>query len=138
MSRSGFTVGCSVVLSHDYRDHGDASDGPLKPGDVGTLIQDDGSFKPFLVEYNGRKHWYVEDALELAGKLRVAGGAPGSGTSSSSSGPSHPTLSVGDRVRRGEDWKWGSQDNHGAGTVVEELDSNGWVAVKWDDGSRDK
>ena len=132
MSRSGFTVGCSVVLSHDYSDYGDARDGPLKPGDVGRLVKDDGSSVPFHVEYLGRTFWY------RAGALRVAGGAPGSGTSSSSSGQSHPTLSEGDRVRRGEDWKWGSQDNYGAGTVVESFDSDGWVAVKWDNGSRNK
>jgi hypothetical protein len=47
MSRSGFTVGCSVVLSHDYSDYGDARNGPLKPGDAGRLIKDDGSSVPF-------------------------------------------------------------------------------------------
>ncbi len=47
-------------------------------------------------------------------------------------------LSVGDRVRRGKDWKWGTQDEKGAGTVVEALDSDGWLAVKWDHGSRNK
>jgi hypothetical protein len=43
------------------------------------------------------------------------------------------TLSVGDRVRQK-----GSKDENGVGTVVEALDSDGWVAIKWDDGSRTK
>jgi hypothetical protein len=47
-------------------------------------------------------------------------------------------FSVGDRVRRGPDWKWDNQDSNGPGTVVEELDSDGWIAVKWDEGSRNK
>ncbi len=42
------------------------------------------------------------------------------------------TFCVGDRVQRGPDWKWKLQDNGGAGTVVEMLDSDGWVGVKWD------
>ena len=42
------------------------------------------------------------------------------------------TFSVNDRVQRGPDWKFQLQDNGGAGTVVEILDSDGWVGVKWD------
>ena len=42
------------------------------------------------------------------------------------------TFCVGDRVQRGPDWKWKSQDKGGTGTVVEMLDSDGWVGVKWD------
>ncbi len=41
-------------------------------------------------------------------------------------------FSVGDRVQRGPDWMWKIQDNGMAGTVVEMLDSDGWLGVKWD------
>ena len=51
-----------------------------------------------------------------------------------SAGVSDGKLSVGDRVRRGEDWKWGDQDNFGVGVVTETLDADGWVGVKWDHG----
>jgi hypothetical protein len=48
------------------------------------------------------------------------------------------TLSVGDRVRRGADWKWSDQDRNGVGTVSEALDSDGWIGVNWDHGSSNK
>jgi hypothetical protein len=48
------------------------------------------------------------------------------------------TLSVGDRVRRGADWKWGDQDQNGVGTVSEAQDSDGWIGVNWDHGSSNK
>ncbi|KAK7068145.1 hypothetical protein SK128_019100 [Halocaridina rubra] len=45
-------------------------------------------------------------------------------------------LKVGDRVIRGRDWKWGSQDGHSPskGTVIRDQ-GNGWLKVKWDYGS---
>ncbi len=45
------------------------------------------------------------------------------------------TLCINDRVQRGPDWKWQTQDDGGCGTVVEMLDSDGWVGVKWDCGA---
>jgi hypothetical protein len=50
----------------------------------------------------------------------------------------HSTLKVGDRVRRGADWKWSDQDRNGVGTVSEALDSDGWIGVNWDHGSSNK
>jgi hypothetical protein len=47
-------------------------------------------------------------------------------------------LFVGDRVRRGKDWKWGDQDNFGVGMVTKTLDTDGWVGVKWDHGISNK
>jgi hypothetical protein len=46
-------------------------------------------------------------------------------------------LNSGDRVRRGPDWKWGNQDSSGEGCVVEGAAdrSDGWVRVRWKDGS---
>lgn len=37
---------------------------------------------------------------------------------------------TGARVRRGPDWKWGDQDEYGAGTIVGKY----WVRVEWDHG----
>ena len=50
------------------------------------------------------------------------------------------SLNVGDRVRRGPDWKWGDQDGGAgnAGTITEAANANGWVGVKWDKGGSDK
>ena len=47
-------------------------------------------------------------------------------------------LAKGDRVRRGKDWKWDSQDGHpgNVGTVIDCSDKDGWVTVKWDGGSQ--
>ena len=66
-------VGEKVVLTDDYASHGDASGGPLKPGDVGVLEQDDHDSKPFKVNFNGRSYFYVEAALKRA----PAGGSGG-------------------------------------------------------------
>jgi hypothetical protein len=47
-------------------------------------------------------------------------------------------LAVGDRIQRGQDWKWEDQDKNGVGTVVKTVDSDGWVTVEWDHGSVNK
>lgn len=60
------TDGDSVCLASDYRDHGDASGGPLSPGDVGTVVQDDQSGKPFKVKFGSKSWWYKEKAIQLA------------------------------------------------------------------------
>jgi hypothetical protein len=58
------TVGAEVQLSHDYTDYDDASSGPLKPGVVGTLIEDDSSSKPYKVQApNGKQWWYRKNAI---------------------------------------------------------------------------
>ena len=50
---------------------------------------------------------------------------------------SRRSARIGQRVRRGCDWRWGEQDGGGAGTIVA-LDasdfSDGWVRVEWDVG----
>ena len=114
-----FVVGCKVKLSSTCTDHD-----LLKPGQVGVLVADDGTQTPFLVKFEGDTHWYKRSELELA-------------DARDSSGPAR-SFSVGDRVRRGPDWKWDSQDSNGPGTVVEDMDSDGWIAVEWDEGSRNK
>lgn len=45
--------GESVRLTSKYLDCSDAKGGPLKPGDLGVLIEDDGSGKPYHVEFGG-------------------------------------------------------------------------------------
>ena len=55
------------------------------------------------------------------------------GTESAKKSP----LCEGDRVVRGPDWKWGTQDGGGSGTVVRTEksappSSRGWVSVRWD------
>ena len=61
------TVGSKVILSNIYKECQDAADGPLKPGDVGTIVEDDASDKPYRVSAeNGDEWWYVKRALTLA------------------------------------------------------------------------
>ena len=57
------------MLTKDYLSvRGDASSGPLRPGDIGTMIIDDRSSNPFKVRSkNGVEHWYEEGTIEIAG-----------------------------------------------------------------------
>ena len=56
-----------VQLSSGYEQYSDASDGPLKPGETGTLVEDDGSGKPYRVDAaDGKTWWYQMEALEAA------------------------------------------------------------------------
>jgi hypothetical protein len=66
-----------VQLSPGYEHYSDASEGPLQPGVVGTLVEEDGSGKPYLVEApNGKKWWYEKGALQAAQVRACFGGAP--------------------------------------------------------------
>ena len=59
--------GNSVRLSISYRCYNDAAEGPLHPGEVGTLIQDDGSDLPYLVRSaDGTEGWYCRPAIVSA------------------------------------------------------------------------
>lgn len=54
------------MLSPTYKECSDAAGGPLQPGDVGTVVQDDGSSKPYRVKTeDGRAWWYTPPALVL-------------------------------------------------------------------------
>ena len=58
------TVGCSVYLTADHEDYGDAGGGPLTLGIPGTLVEDDASSKPFKVKApDGKEWWYAKEAL---------------------------------------------------------------------------
>ncbi len=53
-----------VMLSDDYAQYGDADEGPLKPGDIGTLLEDDGSSTPYNVQTaSGDTWWYKKKAI---------------------------------------------------------------------------
>ena len=69
-----------MQLTPGYAAFGDASNGPLSPGDVGKLTTVDRTSKPFRVKYAGKTYWYQAGAICLAGST---GGA----------------IRVGDRVR---------------------------------------
>ncbi|XP_062608085.1 uncharacterized protein LOC134269920, partial [Saccostrea cucullata] len=47
--------------------------------------------------------------------------------------PNMPPL--GSRVKRGPDWIWKNQDQHGPGTVVTHSNDVGWLVVHWDAGT---
>jgi len=52
-------VGSKVVLRRGFEAEGDAGGGPLSVGDVGEIIDNDGSSKPWKVKGNAGKTWYV-------------------------------------------------------------------------------
>jgi hypothetical protein len=66
-AEESFVVGCKVKLAPGYASHSDAEGGPLTPGDIGTLVEDDKSSKPFKIEYNGKTWWYEKPALVVVG-----------------------------------------------------------------------
>ncbi len=56
-----------VKLSDDYAKYGDADEGPLSPGDIGTLVEDDGSSAPYKVRAaSGKTWWYKKEAIVKA------------------------------------------------------------------------
>jgi len=59
------TKGDKVVLAPDFEIYGDASNGPLKPGDVGDVFEDDKSSMPCHVRFEGRQYWYKREALRV-------------------------------------------------------------------------
>lgn len=53
-----------MQLSLAYANYSDADEGPLSLGDIGTLVEDDGTDKPYRVEAtNGKSWWYQKGAL---------------------------------------------------------------------------
>jgi len=64
------TVGMKVRLTANYLSipNSEAREGPLRPGVVAVLVQDDRSRNPYLVRFgaNQRGHWYEEGTLEEA------------------------------------------------------------------------
>ena len=55
-----------MVLSPTWRDIADAARGPLKPGEVGVVVNIDSSSVPLKVQAPcGRSWWYKTAALQL-------------------------------------------------------------------------
>jgi hypothetical protein len=71
--KQSFVVGCKVQLAPGFLSCGDARDGPLKPGDIGTLITITDS--RYRVQFNGGVWGYDCRALELAGEQQPTTGA---------------------------------------------------------------
>jgi spore coat protein U-like protein len=146
------TVGERVMLSPGYDAMGDAKGGPLTPGDVGVLVKDDGSMKPFQVRADtgpkaGTNWWYVEGAIVRAvdnSAARVEVPA----AQSSSAAPTNPLAiqpaippavppaappAVGETCERGPNWVWGEQDGGvGQQGKITQAPVNGWLEVRWE------
>lgn len=70
---------------------------------------------------------------QLQAMLMLRDDADADSISKDETRPEPPPL--GARVRRGRDWKWGNQDGHGPGTVVQQK-TGGILCVEWDNGRR--
>ena len=111
-----------------------------KLGTVVELVDEDGWVGIEWMESGLKnKYRYKPDAYDvvIVSTLSVSMAAPlppasGSESSEQSSGFGDPQ--VGDIVTRGPDWKWDNQDGGRGrrGTVVQGVDSSGWVSVRWD------
>ena len=64
-------MGDAVTLAVDFAVHDDAAEGPLQPGEIGVIVTDDGSEKPFQVDFGDRTWWYVAGALVHAAQAKV-------------------------------------------------------------------
>jgi hypothetical protein len=119
--QSRLGVGAHVRLVQNFQTCSDAARGPLAPGDIGRIVADDGSGKPFrVVAPNGNSWWYTAEALVSAVQPEQRSGVVRSGN-----------IITGARVVRGPDWRWADQDGNGQGVIIR-ADSEGWVSVKWD------
>ena len=93
-SGSPLSVGNRVVLSSDYEQYTDASSGPMRPGDVGTVVEVGQAVRgcaTYQVEFNNRRWWYQPCAVSLSG------GAPA--VSSMSRHHAHPLAPCTQRRR---------------------------------------
>jgi hypothetical protein len=116
-----------VKLSSIYASCSDAAGGPLRPGDIGKIIEADTSEKPYLVQADsGQKWWYTADAVDPAD-------TPPSGKGDV---VTQRTILAGRRVRRGPDWKWEEQDGSGVGVIQGPAEKDGWVSVHWESGGK--
>jgi hypothetical protein len=68
LSPARFRVHDRVTLAAIYKSVSDAAGGPLREGDVGVIISDDGSHsKPFQVSFESKAWWYDAAALSVVG-----------------------------------------------------------------------
>lgn len=65
----GIMLGSEVNVSQNYEKYSDAKNGPLAPGAVGIVVEEDDSDKPFRVKLKGASDdkvwWYAAEALVL-------------------------------------------------------------------------
>jgi hypothetical protein len=86
---------------------------------------------------NGDKNQYrfgADGSFDLSLVGAVLG--PGFADSIASQRPTCQQM-VGKRVRRGPDWKWGTQDGNGPGTVTK-VEDEGVLNVRWDNGNKNQ
>jgi len=62
---SSDSVGDVVTVSPTYTEHDDAEQGPLKPGQTGTIDRSDGSRLRIKADHDGKTWWYFPAALQL-------------------------------------------------------------------------
>lgn len=62
---SSEAVGNVVTVSANYREHDDAEQGPLKPGQTGTIDRSDGNRLRVTAHHNSKTWWYFPAALQL-------------------------------------------------------------------------
>eukprot|EP00756_Hemistasia_phaeocysticola_P010308 Hpha_TRINITY_DN15008_c2_g11::TRINITY_DN15008_c2_g11_i2::g.123952::m.123952 len=75
-STAFFWVGQSLTVVDNYKDYGDASGGPLKPGELGIVTQIHEGSNVCVKSGTGRSWWYVPQALRTAGAEDIDPGAP--------------------------------------------------------------
>ena len=61
---SNIKEGDKVILVSNYETFTDSVEGPLKPGDVGIVMENDKSYKPFKIEFNDKTWWYDEKSVK--------------------------------------------------------------------------
>ena len=131
-----FKVGDIVQLALGYRQCSDAGRGPLRPGEIGHVMVDDQSGKPYRVRTpSGATWWYTSEALVAADPARSVGAAAGidsiPAVMHADVTVTRENVCIGRRVRRGPNWRWGEQDGRGIGELVALDASPGWVRVRW-------
>ncbi|CAG9467247.1 unnamed protein product [Pedinophyceae sp. YPF-701] len=118
-------LGTRVMLSPDFAQHPCAVYGPLRPGEVGVIVDDDpdSALEVLVQPAQGRKWWYARAALEPAPTPFPVAGAP----------VRIRSARAGLSVRRGPSWKWADQDGGlgGVGVLVAPARAPGWWRVHW-------
>jgi len=76
----------------------------------------------------------VGESTPFSNKDLVGESTPANDLRSSCTAYTDASCPSGDRVKRGPDWKWGSQDGGDGHGTVQSDDGAGWCEVRWDNG----